>query len=242
MQSLFRKREQDVELDAEMQSHLEFAVEENVRAGMTPDEARRKAMVRFGGVQQARERQRDARGLPWLEILMQDLKFTFRTLRRDRAFAAIAILILGLGIGANIAVFSVVDTVLLRPLPFPDSGQLVRIVTKNPKAGESSKTYSADATEEFQQRNHSFEDVTGYFAFSSAENLKLVSTGQPLPVTGLMVMGNFFQTLGVEPVLGRLFTPEEYSEEQPCGDAAELCVLEAALWRRSDDRGPGDQL
>ena len=227
MQSLFRKREQDVELDAEMESHLEFAVEENVRAGMTPDEARRKAMARFGGVQQARERQREARGLPWLEILMQDLKYTFRTLRRDRAFAVVAIVILGLGIGANIAVFSVVDTVLLRPLPFPDSGQLVRIVTKDPKAGESSKTYTADATEEFQQRNHSFVDVTGYFAFSSPENLKMVSTGQPLPVTGLMVMGNFFQTLGVKPMLGRLFTPEETLK-----NSRAVTLLSYAFWKQ----------
>lgn len=227
MQSLFRKREQDVELDEEMQSHLEFAVEENLRAGMTPEEARRKAMVRFGGVQQARERHREARGLPWLEILIQDLRFTFRTLRRDQAFAIVAILILGLGVGANIAVFSVVDTVLLRPLPFPDSGQLVRIVTKNPKAGESSKTYSADATEEFQQRNHSFEDVTGYFAFSSSENLKLVTTGQPQPVTGLMVMGNFFKTLVVQPVLGRLFTPEECLR-----NGRAVTLLSYPFWKR----------
>ena len=163
----------------------------------------------------------------WLEILIQDLKFTFRTLRRDRAFAAIAIVILGLGIGAHIAVFSVVDTVLLRPLPFPDSGQLVRIVTKNPKAGESSKTYTADATEEFQQRNHSFEDVTGYFAFSSDENLKLVTSGQPLPVTGLMVMGNFFKTLGVKPVLGRLFTPEECLK-----NSRAVTLLSYAFWKR----------
>jgi len=227
MLSLFRKREQDVELDQEMQSHLEFAVEENLRAGMTQVEARRRAMVQFGGVQQARERQREARGLPWLEILIQDLKFTFRTLRRDRAFAAIAIVILGLGIGANIAVFSVVDTVLLRPLPFPNSGQLVRIVTKNPKSGESSKTYSADATEEFQQRNRSFQDVTGYFAFSSDENLKLVTTGQPLPVTGLMVMGNFFKTLDVQPVLGRLFTPDECVR-----NSRAVTLLSYAFWKR----------
>jgi predicted permease len=227
MQSLFRKREQDVELDEEMQSHLEFAVEENLRAGMAPDEAKRKAMVRFGGVQQARERQREARGLPWLEILMQDMRFTFRTLRRDRAFAAIAIAILGLGIGANIAVFSVVDTVLLRPLPFPNSGQLVRIVSKDTAGGESGKTYSADATEEFQQRNHSFEDVTGYYAFSSDENLKMVGTGQPVPVTGLMVMGNFFKTLDVKPVLGRLFTPEESLK-----NSRAVTLLSYAFWKR----------
>src|SRR3982750_3796292 len=93
-----------------------------------------------------------ARGLPWLDVLAQDLRFTFRTLRRERGFAIVAVLILALGIGANVAVFSVVNTILLRPLPFRDPQQLVRIVEKDPKAGESSKTYTADATQDFQQQ------------------------------------------------------------------------------------------
>src|SRR5277367_6409915 len=140
MRSFFRKGPLDRELDAEMASHMEMAVEENIRRGMNPEEALRQAMVRFGGVQQAREQQREARGLPWADVLMQDLRFTFRTLGRDRGFAFVAVLILGLGIGANIAVFSVVNTILLRPLPFHDPQQLVRILTKNPRGGESSMT------------------------------------------------------------------------------------------------------
>ena len=96
-----------------------------------------------------------------------------RTLGRDRGFTIVAVLILGLGIGANVAVFSVVDTILLRPLPFPDPQRLVRILTKNTTGGESSMTYTADATEEFQQRNTSFQSVTGYFAFTSSDNYKL---------------------------------------------------------------------
>jgi MacB-like periplasmic core domain len=146
---------------------------------------------------------RESRGLPWHDLLLQDLRFTFRTLRRDYGFAIIAVLILALGIGANLAVFSVVNTILLRPLPFPDAEGLVRIVEKDPKAGESSKTYTADATEDFQQQNHSFQSVSGYFAFTGPDNFKLVGGGQPIPVTGLLVAEGFFETLGVEPALGR---------------------------------------
>ena len=144
--SFFHKPERDSEMEAELASHVELAVEENMRQGMPEAEARRKALVRFGGVQQARERQREARGLPWLDVLMQDVRYTLRTLGRDRSFTVVAVLILALGIGANIAVFSVVNTILLRPLPFPDSQRLVRITTKDPKGGESSMTYSTDAT------------------------------------------------------------------------------------------------
>ncbi len=147
--SFFRRDPLDQELDEEIASHLQMAVEENMARGLPAREARRQALTRFGGVQQARETHRETRGLPWLDVLVQYLRFTFRTLRRDRAFTIVAVLILALGIGANIAVFSVVNTIVLRPLPFRDSQQLVRITEKDPGAGESSKTYSADATEDF---------------------------------------------------------------------------------------------
>jgi putative ABC transport system permease protein len=209
MRSFLHPRQRDAEVDAEIAEHVELALEENMRLGMQEAEARRQALVRFGGVQQAKERQRAARGLPWLDILLQDMRYTLRTLRRDRSFTLVAVLILGLGIGANIAVFSVVNTILLRPLPFPDSQRLVRITTKDPKGGESDMTYTTLATQEYQQRNKSFQQVTGYFAFSSYINYKLEGHGIPLPVTGILVMGNFFQTLGVEPMLGRLFTADE---------------------------------
>src|SRR3954453_8377915 len=210
-----------------MASHLEMAVEENLRRGMSADEARRQALVRFGGVQLAIERHRESRGLPWLDVLAQDLHFTFRTLRRDSGFTMVAVLILALGIGANIAVFSVVNTILLRPLPFPDSQQLVRIVEKNPQAGESSKTYTADATQDFQQQNHSFQSVSGYFAFTGPDNFKLIGNSQPTPATGILVAERFFQTLGVEPSLGRLFRPEEFLQH-----AQPVALLSYPFWKR----------
>ncbi len=225
--SFFHKEQRDWEMEAELAMHVELAVEENLRRGMPEAEARRKALVRFGGVQQARERQRDARGIPWLDILLQDVRYTLRTLRRDPSFTVVAVLILALGIGANIAVFSVVNTILLRPLPFPDSQRLVRITTKDPKGGESSMTYTTDATQEYQQRNKSFQQVTGYFAFTGPDNYKLGGHGVPLPVTGILVMGNFFQTLEVQPMLGRLFTADECL---PKGRPAVL--LSYLFWKR----------
>src|SRR5690242_7880166 len=143
MRSFFRNDSVDRELKQEMASHLEMAVEENVRRGMSAEEARRQAIVRFGGVQQSLELHRESRGLPWLDVLTQDLRFTFRTLRRDYSFTMIAVLILALGIAANITVFSVVNAILLRPLPFPHSQDLVRIVEKNVQYGESGRTYTA---------------------------------------------------------------------------------------------------
>lgn len=223
----FRKDPLDEELNQEMATHLEMAVEENIGHGMSAEEARRQALVRFGGIQQSRELHRDSRGLPWLDILAQDLRFTFRTLKRDYGFTMVAVLILALGIAANITVFSVVNTILLRPLPFRNSQQLVRIVEKDPKAGESSKTYTADATQDFQEQNHSFQSVSGYFAFTGPDNFKLIGHSQPLPVTGLLVAENFFQTLGVEPSLGRLFRSEAFVKH-----AKPVVLLTYPFWKR----------
>jgi predicted permease len=227
MRAFFNKEPLDQELDQELTSHLDFAVEENVGRGMTQEEARRQAMIRFGGVQQAREEQREARGLPWLDVLMQDLRYTLRTLQRDKGFACVAILILALGIGANVAVFSVVNTILLRPLPFRDAHQLTWIAPPPQKCGLSCATYSADAYDEFVAQTKSYQGVTGYFAFSNADNLRLTGHGEPVPATGINVIGNFFEVLGVQPMLGRLFTADELRM-----GAHPVALLEYPYWRR----------
>jgi len=226
LRSLFRVRQLDTELDAEMAAHLELAIEENLQRGMPPEEARRQALIRFGGVEQAKERHHDARSLPTLDELSQDLRYALRTFRRDRGFVAIAILILTLGIGANVAVFSVVNTILLRPLPFHDPEQLTFITTAEGKAGMSSMTYSVDAYGELKHQNNSFQDVTGYFAFSSANNAKLARNGDALPVTTMTVVGNFFPTLGVQPLLGRSFAPDECLKNSHL-----VAILTNSLWR-----------
>jgi hypothetical protein len=117
LRSFFHRAQLDRDLDAEMASHLELATEENLRRGLSPDEARRQALVRFGGAQQAKEDHRDARGLPLLETLLQDLRFAMRMLLRSPSFSLLAIFCITLGIGANAAVFSWMEGLLFRPYP-----------------------------------------------------------------------------------------------------------------------------
>jgi predicted permease len=224
--SFFRKESLDGELNAEVATHIAMATEENVKRGLSAEEARRQALIRFGGVEQAKERQREERGLPWLDILLQDLRYTMRTLRRDRGFAVIAVLILALGIGANIAVFSVVNTILLRPLPFRDPQRLVWIAPADAN-GLSASTYSVDAFDDLLAMNRSYQDVTGYFAFSTSDNFKLTGRGEPKPVTAIGVAYNFFPMLGVQPELGRSFTADEALKGGPG-----TVMLSHAFWLR----------
>jgi predicted permease len=225
--AVFRRAPLDADLDAEIASHLEAAIEENLHLGMLPEEARRRALVRFGGVTLAAERQREARGLPALDVLGQDLRYTLRTLRRDRGFACVVMLVLALGIGANVAVFSVVNTLLLRPLPFRQPDRLVWFASNRGKGGLSEQTYTVSAFEEFRRHNRSFLDVTSYQTFFNSIQYKLTGRGDPLPIVGVQVAENFFPLLGVEPSVGRLFTPEECRKG---GRAAAL--LSYQFWQR----------
>ena len=226
VRAFFRKEPMDRELEEEVASHIAMATEDNIREGMTPEAARRKAMVKFGGVEQAKEKQRESRGLPWLETVLQDLRYTMRTLVRDRGFATIAILILALGIGANVVVFSVVNTILLRPLPFYDPSRLVWIAPQDAK-GLSDMTYSVDAYEDLRAMNRSYDDVTSYFAFSTPDNYKLTGHGDAKPVTGMLVAGNFFHVLGVDAQMGRLFTAQESAKGGPSA-----VLLAYPFWQR----------
>ena len=222
-----RRRHLDADLDAELAAHLEMAIEDNMAHGLSAPEARRLALVSLGGMEQARYRHREARGFMDIDILSQDLKYTFRTLWRDPSFATVAILILALAIGANIAVFSVVNTLLLRPLPFPNAQQLVWIAPPPTKCGLSCATYSTDAYDEFRTMSKSYQDVTGYFAFSSADNLSLNVGGVPITATRIDVIQNFFKVLGVQAQMGRIFTPDDARN-----GAAPVVILTNAWWKR----------
>ena len=167
----------------------------------------------------------------WTDPLL-DVRYTFRTLGRDPGFAAVSILILALSIGANTAVFSVVNTLLLRPLPFPNAHELAWIAPPPSPCGWSCATYSADAYEEFRAQSRTYQDVTGYEAFTTPDNLRLTGRGEPEPATGIEVIGNFFQVLGVQPAMGRLFTPDEARGTAP------VALLTNAYWRRQFDADP----
>jgi putative ABC transport system permease protein len=162
LRASFAKDRLDRELDAEMAHHLELAIEESLGRGLPPEEARRQALLRFGGTEQAKERQREARGLPALEALLQDARHALRSLRRDRAFAAAAVPILALAIGANIAVFSVVNAILLRPLPFRNPQELAWLSGNHGAGGLSDRTYRVDAYEAFRRASQSFSETTAF--------------------------------------------------------------------------------
>jgi predicted permease len=177
--------------------------------------------------QQAKESHHETGGLPWIELLLQDLRYTFRTLKRDRSFALIAILILALGIGANIAVFSVVNTLLLRPLPFPHAEQLVWFTGNHGEGGLSGVTYNVASYEEYARHAQSFQEVTCYQAFWGSSEFNMTGHGEPEHIQTVMVANNFFHVLGVAPALGREFFPSEHEK-----GAAPVAMLTYPYWKQ----------
>jgi predicted permease len=219
----------------ELRFHLRAKADELMEQGWQPQAARAEAVRQFGDLkrvervgQQIGEQMEQRKRIAdyWAE-LKQDVRYTFRTLGRDRAFTAVAVLILALGIGANIAVFSVVNTILLRPLPFPNAHQLVWFAGNKGAGGLSEQTYTVDVYQEYQRHNQSFQALTSYQTFYNSLQHKLTGSGQPQTVMGVEVADNFFETLGIGPSLGRLFTPEEC---QKGGRPAVL--LTHAFWKR----------
>jgi len=222
----FFRPKPSAEIDEELRLHIDSAIEANIVAGMAPAEARRRAMVDFGGLESARERCNDQRPSAAFDKLRQDIRYTLRTLARDRGFTIVAVLILALAIGANIVVFSLINTILLRPLPFYNPERLAWIAPADKSGGLSGATYSVDAYEDLRSSNTTFADITGYFAFSTPDNIKLTGTAIPTPITGISVAGNFFHVLGVTPILGRDFTAAEAQK-----GASPVTLLSYAFWK-----------
>ncbi len=226
----------------ELRFHLEAKIDDLVAHGWRPEDAREEAERQFGdlrtvqqiGVRIGASMERRKRLNDYWTDTLQDVRYTFRTLRRDPGFAAVSILILALAIGANTAVFSVVNTLLLRPLPFADSRELVWIAPPPSDCGQSCATYSSDGYEEFRAQSRVYQDVTGYFAFSTPDNLRLTGRGEPEPATSIEVIGNFFQVLGVQPAMGRLFTVDEAR-----GGPHPVALLANAYWRRQFNSDAG---
>ena len=224
--SFFRKQARDDDFDQEMSAHLEFAVQDNLRRGLPLDEARRHALIQIGGVSQARELYRESRGLPLLDTVIQDLQYAGRTLRRDAGLTTFAVLMVGLGVGASCTVFSVLNVLLLRPLPFSDPDRLVWV------ANGTSENLSAQTTQvanlaDLQAQSGSFSGIGGYSPFYTAGDILLSGSGEPERLTGVPVTETFFPLLGLKPQLGRLFSTEECRWKAP-----KTLVLSHGFWQR----------
>jgi predicted permease len=222
VRGLFGRSRRESELDAELQAHLEALAEENIRRGMTPEEARHAARREFGGVEQAKELYRERRGLPLLETFLQDIRFGTRMLVKNPGFTIVAILTLALGIGANTAIFSVVKAVLMRPLPFKDPSRLVRVNESVVHGGRSPVAYPNYL--DWRARNRVFQEMAAY------GNCELIISGKDMSdrVDCEQVSDTYFPLLGVSAVLGRTFTPEENAV--PSKHA--VALIGYGLWQR----------
>ncbi|HEX6163983.1 MAG TPA: ABC transporter permease [Vicinamibacterales bacterium] len=229
---VFGSSKSERELSAEIESHLQLHVDDNIRAGMTPAEARRRAVIALGGVERTKEAYRDRRGIPWFESLMRDLRYGIRTLTKSPGFAIAGIVILGLGIGVNTAIFTVVNAVVLKPLPFPEADRIVRLWHTPPQSTFAGMEIFALAPGNFldwEAQSHSFEQMAIY----RGGRWTLTGQGEPDAVFVLRGSADLLPILGVQPLLGRGFTKEEDRE-----GATPTALLTNAFWR---SRFGGDQ-
>ena len=218
----FRKDSRDAELAAELESHVQMHIEENVRAGMTPEDARRDALMKLGGLEQTKELYRQRRGLPWLETIVQDLRFALRGLAMRPGFAAIAILTLALGIGASTAVFSVVDRVLFRSLPYPNDDRLVSFGVKAPFEGIEFML-GPEYVVLRAQPGGPFESMTSLTPGGADCD---ITEANPVRLNCASVEANFVSTFGLHPAVGRDFLAEDDRRNAP-----RVALISHGLWQ-----------
>ncbi|HUE85978.1 MAG TPA: ABC transporter permease [Vicinamibacterales bacterium] len=212
----------DRELDAEVQFHIEMETQKHIRQGRSPDEARRLAARNFGPMEKHKEEARDARGVSWLEEFLADLRYGARTLRKNPGFAALAVLTLGLGIGANTAIFSVINGVLLKPLPYENGDRLVLVQQSAPLNNQANFGVSIKELYDYRAQLASFEGLVEFHQMS----FDLLRRGEPDRVATGVVSPNFFDVLGVKPLIGRTFVPTDDDH-----GAEAVLVLGHAYWR-----------
>ena len=240
LRALFRKAEVERELDEELRFHLEKETEQNLARGMDPEEARRAALVSFGGVERVKEESRDVRGFRFFEELWQDLRFGARMLLKKPGFTSIAVLTLALGIGANTAIFSLVNEVLLKMLPVRHPEQLVLLdwrtggqfifgsmsgsITREPETGlRVGSSFSYPAFEQFRSHTRTLSDV---FAFAPLSQLNVNVDGQAEIASGQLVSGGFYSGLGVQPTVGRVIALDDDQDS-----ANPVVVFSYHYWR-----------
>jgi predicted permease len=227
LRALFRRAQMERELDDELRFHLEKSVDSHMQAGHTRDEATRLAHLELGGVEVVKEEVRDARGVRLVDDMVADVRYGARGLRRAPAFTAAAVLTLALGIGANSAMFSLVNTVLLHPLPYPDAQQLVRLHANKPGFDQGSISFPNFL--DWQASNHTFAAM----AVSRGGAFTLTGSGVAERVSADLISSDFFRVLGVDPLAGRTFARGEDLPNAPA-----IALLGETLWKRKYDAAP----
>jgi len=218
LRNLFLSRRVEVDLDQEVRSHLEMLIEENIRAGMPPHEAQRAARIELGGVEQVKEQVRDSRTGAFLDSLLQDLRFALRQMRRSPGFALTAVLILALGIAANVIVFGVLQALVLRQLDVPHAD---RVMTLQPKNGAPFLSYPE--MRDVRENNTVFSALAGV----EIQEFGLEANGVTRHVWGNEVSGQYFEVVGIKPFLGRLL--ERADDDHP--GASEAAVISWPAWK-----------
>ena len=222
MGGLFRKGRTDREMNEEMEQHLERLTERYLAEGMSPKEARNTARREFGGLEQMKEAARGERILMWPAEFLQDVRYGLRTLAKNPGFTIVAVAALALGIGANSAIFSVVNSVLLRPLPFKDPNQLVMVWDEQTHLGFPKDTPTPANFLDWQRQNSVFAGM----AAMAQRSFNLTGNGEPERLDGRRISANLFDLLGIQPQLGRNFRPEE---DTP---GTRVVILSHGLWER----------
>jgi macrolide transport system ATP-binding/permease protein len=218
---LFSKHARERELADELESHLQMHIDDNIRAGMSPEEARRVAVMKLGGVDQTKEAYRDRAGIPLIESAVQDLRFTFRQLRKNPAFTITATAMVALGIGASVAIFAFVDAALIKPLPYKDPSRLLYVTETTPDIPRAALSYPDYL--DWKKHNRVFESLEVYnqrpYVISTTDGMEMID--------GARVSAGFFRTLGVSPLLGRDFYPSE-----DLAGAPRTLMLSYASWQK----------
>jgi predicted permease len=205
LRSVFRRRRVDQELDDELRYHVERKTEGNLATGMTPQEARRSALLEMDGIEKRKEECRETRRVTWLQDLVRDLRYGVRTLRKSPGFTVAAVITLSLGIGANTAIFSVVNAILLRPLPIRAPGQVVVLHDQIPKLNLPRAGVSPLQFRDYSSHTNVFETT----ALLQEENLDLTAAGRPQRLLAMRASATLFPLLGIRPILGRSFSAAE---------------------------------
>jgi len=229
MRALLQKDKVERDMDRELRFHLEMEIEGNVRRGMSPAEARREALMSFGGVEKFKEECREVRGAPLIDSLLQDIRYGVRILVRNPGFTVVAVLTLGLGIGANTAIFSVIYGVLMRPLPYKDGSQLVIVQQQAPLAHLLNVPFSVKEVQDYRDQNQTLQGVVEHHSMS----FTLLGGKEPQRVQTGVVSANFFDVLGVRPLLGRTFVD---ADDQHGSDA--VIVMSYQYWKQSHGGDP----